>query len=131
MAPGILIIPLVGIIIPVRLSIAFALFVIYIKISLVSPQHESTFTAGRSLLLATVIANFAFGGISIGLACLRDESKLEPVDRWYCALAGVVTRVLLLWLAAISVWGVVKEYEVHGIQKKEGVLALVGLSVLL
>ena len=131
MAPGILIIPLVGFIIPVRLSIAFALFFIYIKISLVSPQHESTFPTGRFLLLATAIANLAFGGISIGLACLRDESKLEPVDRWYSAVAGVVTRVLLLGLAAISVWGVVKEYEVQGVPKKEGVLALVGLSILL
>ena len=131
MAPGILIVPFVGFIIPVRLAIAFALFFFYIKISLVSPQHESTFTAGRFLLLASAIANFAFGWVSIGLACLRDENKLEPVDRWYSAVAGVVTRVLLLGLAIVSVWGVAKEYEVRGIQKKEAVLALVGLSILL
>jgi uncharacterized membrane protein len=46
-------------------------------------------------------------------------------------LLGVVTRVLLLGLAVASVWGVVKEYDVRGIQKKEEVLALVGLSILL
>lgn len=131
MAPGILLIPLVGFIIPVRLSIAFALLVIYIKISLVSPQSDSTFTAGRFLLLATAIANLVLGGISIGLACLRDESKLEPLDRWYSAVVGLVTRVLLLGPTVASVWGVVKEYEVRGIQKEEEVLALVGLSILL
>ena len=131
MAPGILFIPIIGFIVPVRLSIAFALLVIYTKISLVSPQSESTFTVGRFLLLATAIANLVFGGISVGLACLRDESKLEPVDRWYSAVLGLVTRVLLLGPAVASVWGVVKEYEVRGIQKKEEVLALVGLSILL
>lgn len=131
MAPGILFVPLVGFIIPIRLSIAFALLIIYIKMSLVSPQGDSTFTTGRFLLLATAIANLVFGGISIGLACLRDESRLEPVDRWYCAVAGLVTRVLLLGPAVASVWGVVKEYEVRGIRKKEEVFALVGLSILL
>lgn len=131
MAPGILFVPLVGFIIPVRLSIAFALLVIYIKMSLVSPQVDSTFTTGRFLLLATAIANMVFGGISIGLACLRDESRLEPMDRWYCAVAGLVTRVLLLGPAVASVWGVVKEYEVRGIRKKEEVFALLGLSILL
>lgn len=131
MAPGILFIPIVGFIIPVRLSIALALLAIYTKISLVSPQSESTFTVGRFLLLSTAIANLVFAGISIGLACLRDESKLEPVDRWYSAVLGLVTRVLLLGPAVASVWGVVKEYEVQGIQRKEEVLALVGLSILL
>jgi hypothetical protein len=131
MAPGILFIPLVGFIIPVRLSIAFALFVIYVKISLVSPRQDSTFTAGRFLLLATATTNFALGGMSVVLICLRDESKLEPVDRWYSAVAGVMTRVPMLGLAAVSVWGVVKEYEVQGIRKKEEVLALVGLGILL
>ena len=106
-------------------------FVVYAKISLVSPRHESVFTAGRFLLLVTATTNFAFGSISIGLACLWDESKLEPVDRWYSAVAGVVTRVLLVGLTVVSVWGNVKEYDIRGIQKKEEVLALVGLSVLL
>jgi hypothetical protein len=66
MAPGILFIPLVGFIIPVRLSIAFALLVIYTKMSLVSPQRDSTFTTGRFLLLATAIANLAL------VECLSD-----------------------------------------------------------
>ena len=95
------------------------------QFSLVPPHHESTFTAGRLLFLATAIAYFAFGGISIGLAYLRDESKLEPVDGWYSTLASAPAGWLPFGV------GRVKEYKVPGIQKKEGVLALVGLSVLL
>ncbi|CAG8569661.1 14151_t:CDS:2 [Acaulospora colombiana] len=105
MSPGLLYIRCLKLIIPIRITLSFALFFISIKANVVYSSDGSDWSIQPPLylLLATACVNLLMACVSATCFMIRDDELLPPRLRWASALCGLVTRVLLFALVVTTV----------------------------
>lgn len=133
MSPGLLYIRYIGLIIPIGITLSFALFFISIKVNVVSSRegNEWNIQPGPYLLFATACVNLLMAMGSVGLFMLRDEDMLPPRLRWTSAVCGLVTRVVLVALVVVTVVLIALDANRNQFRKQELILAFITLGLLL
>jgi hypothetical protein len=133
MSPGILYIRYFGIIIPIRITLSFALLFISIKANVISASEgvEWSLQPGHHFLLATALVNIGLAVVSIALFLIRDEDKLSPRLRWTSAVCGLATRLFLFALVILTIVVTALAAQRSEFRINELVLTFIALGLLL